>query len=92
MAIHGDDVKKIVIRAAGEESSIYDMICELRPLLIKGNSLNDYQSAIGEAFAIISDFRKNGAIEFYGPDAIHPGSGAENIYTTFAFIPSKSGV
>ena len=92
MTIHGGDIKKTVIRAAGEEASIYDIICELRPLLIKGHSLNDYQSAIGEAFDIINNFRKNGAIEFYRLDAVHPESGADDIYTTFACIPTRRGV
>jgi hypothetical protein len=80
------NLTKIMLRAAGEESSVYDTICELRPELIKGKSLEDYIESIHKAVELIDRFRNSGKIDIYKEGESGFITITDDIYNSYLFV------
>jgi hypothetical protein len=87
-----EEIKKIVLRAAGEESSVFDVLSELRPVFVDNCSYSEFVDNLDYSISILEKFRHDKLIDVYNlklPEKF-VNSISDDIYNNILFIPNPT--
>jgi hypothetical protein len=90
MKIDMNEANRIILRAAGEEASIFDVLNELRVLYVEHGTFSEFLDSCHESLDLLDKYLKQERISLYNDTSADLSAVANNnIYKTYLYIPDS---